>query len=85
MEKLRVLEACFAADTHTMEKLRVLEACFAADTQIVETVRYNKGTLYSQMPTSGVRQSTAPLRYEPCTQFINVSQRALHIYFIDGC
>ena len=24
--------------------------------------------------------STAPLRYEPCTQFINVSQRALHIY-----
>ena len=30
-------------------------------------------------------QSTATLRYEPCTQFINVSQRALHIYFIDGC
>ena len=29
--------------------------------------------------------STAALRYEPCTQFINVSQRALHIYFIDGC
>ena len=28
---------------------------------------------------------TATLRYEPCTQFINVSQRALHIYFIDGC
>ena len=28
---------------------------------------------------------TAPLRYEPCTQFINVSQRTLHIYFIDGC
>ena len=27
----------------------------------------------------------ATLRYEPCTQFINVSQRALHIYFIDGC
>ena len=27
----------------------------------------------------------AILRYEPCTQFINVSQRALHIYFIDGC
>ena len=25
------------------------------------------------------------LRYEPCTQFINVSQRTLHIYFIDGC
>ena len=29
--------------------------------------------------------STATLRYEPCTQFINVSQRTLHIYFIDGC
>ena len=25
--------------------------------------------------------STAALRYEPCTQFINVSQRALHIYW----
>ena len=28
---------------------------------------------------------TEALRYEPCTQFINVSQRTLHIYFIDGC
>ena len=28
---------------------------------------------------------TAALRYEPCIQFINVSQRTLHIYFIDGC
>ena len=28
---------------------------------------------------------TTTLRYEPCTQFINVSQRPLHIYFIDGC
>ena len=28
---------------------------------------------------------TAMLRYEPCIQFINVSQRTLHIYFIDGC
>ena len=25
--------------------------------------------------------STATLRYEPCTQFINVSQRTLHIYW----
>ena len=25
--------------------------------------------------------STAALRYEPCTQFINVSQRTLHIYW----
>ena len=25
---------------------------------------------------------TAALRYEPCTQFINVSQRALHIYWL---
>ena len=28
---------------------------------------------------------TTTLRYEPCTQFINVSQKTLHIYFIDGC
>ena len=35
-------------------------------------------------PWAFVRFTTA-LRYEPCTQFINVSQRALHIYFIDGC
>ena len=26
-------------------------------------------------------RSTAILRYEPCPQFINVSQRALHIYW----
>ena len=26
--------------------------------------------------------STATLRYEPCTQFINVSQRALRIYWL---
>ena len=38
----------------------------------------------SRPPWAFVR-STATLRYEPCTQFINVSQRALHIYFIDGC
>ena len=31
------------------------------------------------------RTPTAALRYGPCTQFINVSQRAFHIYFIDGC
>ena len=29
--------------------------------------------------------STATPRYEPCPQFINVSQRALYIYFIEGC
>ena len=28
---------------------------------------------------------TTALRYEPCIQFINVSQKTLHIYFIDGC
>ena len=28
---------------------------------------------------------TTALRYEPCTQFINVSQRTLRIYFIDTC
>ena len=27
------------------------------------------------------RTPTAALRYEPCIQFINVSQRALHIYW----
>ena len=31
-------------------------------------------------PRAFVR-STATLRYEPCTQFINVSQRVLHIYW----
>ena len=30
---------------------------------------------------AGVRGVYGPLRYEPCTQFINVSQRALHIYW----
>ena len=29
----------------------------------------------------GVRGLYGTLRYEPCTQFINVSQRALHIYW----
>ena len=38
----------------------------------------------SRPPWAFVR-STATLRYEPCIQFINVSQKALHIYFIDGC
>ena len=36
-------------------------------------------------PLRAFVDSMATLRYEPCTQFINVSQRALHIYFIDGC
>ena len=36
--------------------------------------------------TVGVRGVYAhPTRYEPCIQFINVSQKALHIYFINGC
>ena len=34
----------------------------------------------SRPPWAFVR-STATLRYEPCTQFINVSQRTLHIYW----
>ena len=55
MENLRVSAACFVADTHAMESLWVYEACFAADTQIMKTGRYNKGTIYSQMPTTGVR------------------------------
>ena len=55
MEILWVWEACFAADTRAMENLRVWEAYFVADTQIMKTGRYNKGTIYSQMPTMGVR------------------------------
>ena len=43
----------------------------------------HQGVMF-RSPWAFVR-STATLRYEPCTQFINVSQRALHIYFIDGC
>ena len=30
---------------------------------------------------SKCRTPTAALRYEPCTQFINVSQRTLYIYW----
>ena len=43
----------------------------------------HQGVMF-RSPWAFVR-STATLRYEPCTQFINVSQKALHIYFIDGC
>ena len=43
----------------------------------------HQGVMF-RSPRAVVR-STATLRYEPCTQFINVSQKALHIYFIDGC
>ena len=55
MKSLWVSEACFVADTHAMKSLWVSEACFVADTQIVKTVRYNKGIIYSRMPTAGVR------------------------------
>ena len=54
MKSLWVSEACFVADTHSVESLWVWEACFVADTQIVKTGRYNKGTLYSKIPTVGV-------------------------------
>ena len=47
-------EACFVADTHAMKSSRVWEAYFVADTQNVKTGRYNKGTLYSKIPTVGV-------------------------------
>ena len=39
----------------------------------------HQGVMF-RSPRTFVR-STATLRYEPCTQFINVSQRALHIYW----
>ena len=39
----------------------------------------HQGVMF-RSPRAFVR-STATLRYEPCTQFINVSQRALHIYW----
>ena len=43
----------------------------------------HQGVMF-RSPWAFVR-STATLCYEPCTQFINVSQKTLHIYFIDGC
>ena len=39
----------------------------------------HQGVMF-RSPRAFVR-STATLRYEPCTQFINVLQRALHIYW----
>ena len=42
-------------------------------------------SIWVQGGQSFLRGFYGPLRYEPCPQFINVSQRALHIYFIDGC
>ena len=62
----------------------------------VPTLRRKKGTeeldpvIYAHAVAEGRHRRefvdvTAALRYEPCTQFINVSQRTLHIYFIDGC
>ena len=42
-------------------------------------------SIWVQGGQSFLRGFYGPLRYEPCTQFINVSQRTLHIYFIDGC
>ena len=41
----------------------------------------NKTGIYVQVPTPGLSCSLEWLRYEPCTQFINVSQRTLHIYW----
>ena len=50
---------------------------------------FRKSTVVASICVQGgqsfLRGFYGPLRYEPCPQFINVSQRALHIYFIDGC
>ena len=50
---------------------------------------FRKSTVVASICVQGgqsfLRGFYGPLRYEPCTQFINVSQRTLHIYFIDGC
>ena len=50
---------------------------------------FRKSTVVASIRVRGgqsfLRGFYGPLRYEPCPQFINVSQRALHIYFIDGC
>ena len=49
---------------------------------------YRLACSYLLYPRRGARRNTrgtrlvyAPLRYEPCTQFINVSQKARHIYW----
>ena len=54
---------------------------FSSENSHRETL--HRGRMF-RSPWAFVR-STATLRYEPCHQFINVSQRTLHIYFIDGC
>ena len=50
---------------------------------------FRKSTVVASIRVRGgqpfLRGFYGPLRYEPCPQFINVSQRARHIYFIDGC
>ena len=50
---------------------------------------FRKSTVVASIRVRGgqsfLRGFYGPLRYEPCTQFINVSQRTRHIYFIDGC
>ena len=46
---------------------------------------FRKSTVVASIRVQGgqsfLRGFYGPLRYEPCTQFINVSQRALHIYW----
>ena len=50
---------------------------FSSENSHRETL--HRGRMF-RSPWAFVR-STATLRYEPCTQFINVSQRTLHIYW----
>ena len=46
---------------------------------------FRKSTVVASIRVRGgqpfLRGFYGPLRYEPCTQFINVSQRTLHIYW----
>ena len=50
---------------------------------------FRKSTVVASIRVRGgqpfLRGLYGSLRYEPCTQFINVSQKARHIYFTDGC
>ena len=49
------------------------------------SLSFRKSTVVASIRVRGgqsfLRGFYGPLRYEPCTQFINVSQRALHIYW----
>jgi hypothetical protein len=68
-------------DINYIDKSFGMETAFSAACDSI----YSAHTEAKEWAQAELVRSTATLRYEPCTQFINVSQRALHIYFIDGC